>query len=84
MQRVDIIGDVEEEMRVLKDFKLNELADELVEMIGHNNDANIYVYGAGRSGFIGKSFSMRLVQLGLNMLLGNQHPLSCQIGILWY
>lgn len=61
-----IIFDVQNEMNCLKDEKLNKLADEIVDIIYNKGQENkIYVYGAGRSGFIGRSFVMRLVQLGL-------------------
>ncbi|MEM1857523.1 MAG: iron dicitrate transport regulator FecR, partial [Thermoplasmata archaeon] len=46
---------------------LNNLDDESIKkaidiMLSSNK---IFIYGAGRSGIIGKSFAMRLVQLGL-------------------
>ncbi len=35
-----------------------------VELISSSN--NVFVYGSGRSGLVGKTFAMRLMQLGLN------------------
>ena len=67
MKLVDIVGEVEKEMEPLKDENLDEIADKLVDLIVKTSEYDkIYVYGAGRSGFIGKSFVMRMVQLGIN------------------
>lgn len=67
MKLKNIIADVEKEMIPLKNENLNRIADEIVDIISKKiiNKPKIYVYGAGRSGFIGRSFVMRLVQLGL-------------------
>ena len=32
----------------------------------NSNDGTIFIYGAGRSGFIGRCFAQRLMQLGVN------------------
>jgi len=35
----------------------------------YNNKNRIFVYGAGRSGFIGRCFAQRLMHLGINHVL---------------
>ena len=67
MKLEDVLADVEKEMLCLKNEDLNSTADEIVDKINQigQDEHKIYVYGAGRSGFIGRSFVMRLVQLGL-------------------
>ena len=63
-------------MRESADFLMNRIADAisriddyavkgLVESIIGSN--TVFVYGVGRSGLVGKSFSVRLVQMGLDV-----------------
>jgi len=53
--------------------KVSELVDKVIilDLINlilniHKNDNRIFVYGAGRSGFIGRCFAQRLMHLGIN------------------
>lgn len=53
---------------ILKNFEnLKEIDESLIEKICNMilSSQNIFVYGVGRSGIIGRTFAMRLVQLGL-------------------
>lgn len=43
--------------------KINELVDLIVRTYANNN--MIFVYGAGRSGFVGRCFAQRLMHLGI-------------------
>lgn len=43
--------------------KINEFIDSIVRTYGNNNI--VFVYGAGRSGFIGRCFAQRLMHLGI-------------------
>lgn len=63
-----IIEKIEGEIQKLKTQKLENDANELIYAIVKINETknNLFVYGAGRSGFIGKSFVMRIVQAGIN------------------
>ncbi|GAH60410.1 unnamed protein product, partial [marine sediment metagenome] len=52
--------------------KVSELVDKVIilDLINlilniHKNDNRIFVYGAGRSGFIGRCFAQRLMHLGI-------------------
>lgn len=62
-----LIDKVVEEIQVLKNEGLNQQANDLVKVLieKQQNRNKIFVYGAGRSGFIGRGFVMRLVQGGL-------------------
>ncbi|AXV38081.1 MAG: hypothetical protein CIT01_07665 [Methanobacterium sp. BRmetb2] len=66
MDLKEVIESVENELKDLKTGNLNKDCDELNDKIMKRTvtRGNIFVYGAGRSGFVGKSFVMRLVQLG--------------------
>lgn len=66
MDLKEVIESVENELKVLKLGDLNKDCDLLNDKIMKRTvtRGNIFVYGAGRSGFVGKSFAMRLVQLG--------------------
>jgi 6-phospho-3-hexuloisomerase len=66
----NIIDNIESELDLLKNDDLNNDADDLINNIIETNQiGNIFVYGAGRSGFIGRSFVMRLVQAGITAFL---------------
>lgn len=65
MELKEIIEDVQREMEDLKNDDLDLVANDIVEACEKGLKHNLYIHGAGRSGFIGKSFVMRLVQLGL-------------------
>jgi 6-phospho-3-hexuloisomerase len=41
------------------------IINEIVEMLA--SSPKIFIYGVGRSGLVGKSFAVRLVQMGLNV-----------------
>lgn len=43
--------------------KINEFIDSIVRTYGNNNI--VFIYGAGRSGFIGRCFAQRLMHLGI-------------------
>ncbi|MFP3871402.1 MAG: SIS domain-containing protein [Candidatus Natronoplasma sp.] len=58
---VDHILDTIKDSLNTADFKKVSLA---VDLISTSN--NIFVYGSGRSGLVGRTFAMRLMQLGLN------------------
>lgn len=66
MELDQVMAEIIEELKVLKKEKLNRQADDVVaNLIKINkNNYNIFVYGAGRSGFIGRGLVMRLVQAG--------------------
>ena len=48
---------------ILKNYKDISKISETVQSILHSDQ--VFVYGSGRSGMVGKAFAMRLVQLGL-------------------
>lgn len=57
-----------ENLEVLKKFELDDelknKVEQFLEII--TNSKNIFIYGVGRSGLVGKAFAMRLMHLGLN------------------
>jgi len=62
MKFKEALKHIQEEMQKI----LSEVAEEKIdEIISHFFKANnIFVYGAGRSGLVGKAFAIRLVHLG--------------------
>jgi len=64
----NIIEEIEKELEKLKENKLNDNANDLIQKIIKKceNSGKIFVYGAGRSGYIGRAFVMRLVQTGFD------------------
>jgi 6-phospho-3-hexuloisomerase len=66
MELKSVMGEIVGELKVLQKEDLNNQADDLIGNLIKikDNNSNIFVYGAGRSGFIGKALVMRLVQAG--------------------
>jgi len=44
-----------------------ESVEKLIEMLVNSKNKKIFVIGMGRSGFVGRSFALRLMNLGLNV-----------------
>ena len=61
-----VMGEIIEELKVLGKEVLNNKSDDLIDNFikMRENNSHIFVYGAGRSGFIGRGLVMRLVQAG--------------------
>ncbi|MFX1353128.1 MAG: SIS domain-containing protein [Promethearchaeota archaeon] len=63
----DIIKEVSKNLDKNRDTinfdKINELIDLIVRTYGKNH--MVFIYGAGRSGFIGRCFAQRLMHLGI-------------------
>ncbi len=69
----ELVNHIINNLEVLKEFDKdennNKLLDEFVNAIilAKNKGSKIFVYGVGRSGFVGKAFAMRLMHLGFNV-----------------
>ncbi len=55
-----ILSSIKDSLEELDRHKINEA----VELISSSD--NVFVYGSGRSGLVGRTFAMRLMQIGLN------------------
>ena len=66
MDLKDLIVEIVDEFDLLKQENLNKKVNTLIDLLIEKNDiqSKIFVYGAGRSGFIGRGFVIRLVQSG--------------------
>lgn len=64
----DTMDEVAEQIKVnlrqLEQEKVLELIHEIIQI--HKSGSRIFIYGAGRSGFIGRCFAQRLMHLGIN------------------
>jgi 6-phospho-3-hexuloisomerase len=65
---IDTLSEISEQIQVnskkIEFTNLNEFLKMILEIDKHKN--RIFIYGAGRSGFIGRCFAQRLMHLGLN------------------
>ena len=68
MELENVMGEIIDELKILQKEELNLKAEVLIGTIIKKNEknSNIFVYGAGRSGFIGRGLVMRLVQAGFH------------------
>jgi 6-phospho 3-hexuloisomerase len=60
----EIIDQIKLNSNVIDIQNILELIDLILEI--NNDDQKVFVYGAGRSGFIGRCFAQRLMHLGIN------------------
>ncbi|QLH75195.1 MAG: SIS domain-containing protein [Methanomassiliicoccales archaeon] len=56
-----ILKEVQSAIEKVDDSKIDEIVDAIVSV------KKIFIYGVGRSGLVGKSFAVRLVQMGLDV-----------------
>lgn len=71
----DIMTEIETVMNLVDETQLTAAMDEL------QKNRRVYVVGAGRSGFIAKSFAMRLMHIGYNVyVMGETITPSIQAG----
>jgi len=56
-----ILNEVKTAIEKVDDSKVDEIVDAMVAA------KTIFIYGVGRSGLVGKSFAVRLVQMGLDV-----------------
>jgi len=52
--------------KAIKELDLNQV-EKMIEMILEAKDRKIFVVGMGRSGFVGRAFALRLMNLGFNV-----------------
>lgn len=52
--------------KAIKDLDLDQV-EKMIEMILEAKDRKIFVVGMGRSGFVGRAFALRLMNLGFNV-----------------
>ena len=65
------ISTVVDAVYALKNFKISPF----INMILSKRERNIFIYGVGRSGYIGRCFTMRLMHLGFNAyFIGDSCP----------
>ena len=66
MKIKNLINEIIEDLDLLKKEELNKQSNSLIDILIEKNEykSNIFIYGAGRSGFIGRGLVMRLVQSG--------------------
>jgi 6-phospho-3-hexuloisomerase len=62
---IEFLENLEQHIRQMRESLDIEKIEELIEII--NNSENIFIMGAGRSGFVAKSFAMRLMHLGYSV-----------------
>jgi len=60
---LEIADQVKKNSDTIDTNKVLKLIEEIIEV--NSNDGRIFIYGAGRSGFIGRSFAQRLMHLGI-------------------
>lgn len=59
----EIIKNLKKNDEIINFEKINDLTDLIIKTYGNNK--MVFLYGAGRSGFIGRSFAQRLMHLGI-------------------
>ena len=52
--------------KAIKELDLNQV-EKMIEMLLEAKDRKIFVVGMGRSGFVGRAFALRLMNLGFNV-----------------
>jgi 6-phospho-3-hexuloisomerase len=52
--------------KAIKDLDLNQV-EKMIDLILEAKDRKIFVVGMGRSGFVGRAFALRLMNLGFNV-----------------
>ena len=60
---LEIADQVKKNSDTIDTNKVLKLIEVIIEV--NSNDGRIFIYGAGRSGFIGRSFAQRLMHLGI-------------------
>ena len=61
---VEIAGTVEKNSKVLNSDQVLKLIHTIIEI--NSKEGMVFIYGAGRSGFIGRCFAQRLMHLGIS------------------
>ena len=61
---IEIANQVKKNEQMIDNNKIAQLIDLILRV--KDSDSRVFVYGAGRSGFIGRCFAQRLMHLGIN------------------
>ena len=61
---IEIANQVKKNEQMIDNNKIAQLIDLILSV--KDSDSMVFVYGAGRSGFIGRCFAQRLMHLGIN------------------
>ena len=61
---IEIANQVKKNEQMIDNNKIAQLIDLILRV--KDSDSMVFVYGAGRSGFIGRCFAQRLMHLGIN------------------
>lgn len=61
---IEIANQVKKNEQMIDTNKIAQLIDLILRV--KDSDSRVFVYGAGRSGFIGRCFAQRLMHLGIN------------------